>query len=173
MLTVDIQHASSAESLPSDEEIHSWALAALTAAGEHSSLNKSSLNNSSETNTEEKELSVRIVDPDEIQQLNRQYRDKDKPTNVLSFPCELPPGVEVPLLGDLIICAQVVKAEAAEQHKSEQSHWAHMVVHGTLHLLGYDHIDDTEADEMESLESKIIQQLGFPEPYAERESLEH
>lgn len=164
MLTVDIQHACSAESLPSDEEIHSWALAALNAAsGEDYSLQ----------DADEKELSIRIVDPEEIQQLNQQYRNKDKPTNVLSFPCELPPGVDVPLLGDLVICAQVVRDEAIEQRKSEVSHWAHMIVHGTLHLLGYDHIEDDEADQMESLETQIIQTLGFPEPYAERESLEH
>ncbi|VUD61627.1 Endoribonuclease YbeY [Thalassocella blandensis] len=164
MLTVDIQHACSAETLPSDEEIHSWALAALTAAqGE----------DSQSENASDKELSVRIVDAEEIQQLNRQYRDKDKPTNVLSFPCELPPGVDVPLLGDLVICAQVVRDEAIAQQKLEMSHWAHMVVHGTLHLLGYDHIEDAEAEEMESLESKILHTLGFPEPYAEREPLEH
>lgn len=111
------------------------------------------------------ELTIRIVDIEESQQLNHDYRGKDKPTNVLSFPFEAPPGIELDLLGDLIICRQVVEKEAIEQDKPQQAHWAHMVVHGTLHLLGYDHIDDDEAEEMESLETEILQSMGFEDPY--------
>jgi len=84
---------------------------------------------------------------------------------VLSFPFEAPPGIELPLLGDLIICRQVVEQEAAEQGKNPEAHWAHMVVHGTLHLLGYDHIEDEEAEEMEALETEIMLALGYPDPY--------
>lgn len=111
------------------------------------------------------EVTVRIVDEDESQQLNRDYRGKDKPTNVLSFPFETPPGMEIDLLGDLIICRQVVEREAVEQNKPLMAHWAHMVVHGSLHLLGYDHIEDDEAEEMESLETEIMQGMGFEDPY--------
>ncbi|MCL1123823.1 rRNA maturation RNase YbeY [Shewanella surugensis] len=116
---------------------------------------------------EEAELTIRIVGNEESQQLNFDYRGKDKPTNVLSFPFEAPPEIELPLLGDLIICAPVVAQEANAQNKTLQAHWAHMVVHGCLHLLGYDHIDDAEAEEMESLETQIITQLGFANPYQE------
>lgn len=111
------------------------------------------------------ELTIRIVDSEESHQLNHDYRGKDKPTNVLSFPFEVPPGVEINLLGDLVICKQVVEDEAAEQQKPLTAHWAHMVVHGSLHLLGYDHIQDDEAEEMESLETEIMQGLGFDDPY--------
>ncbi|MEZ8040287.1 rRNA maturation RNase YbeY [Vibrio sp. 1F263] len=111
------------------------------------------------------ELTVRIVDTQESHQLNHDYRGKDKPTNVLSFPFETPPGVELDLLGDLIICRQVVEKEAEEQSKPLLAHWAHMVVHGSLHLLGYDHIEDDEAEEMESLETEIMQTMGFEDPY--------
>ncbi|MBF4243964.1 rRNA maturation RNase YbeY [Vibrio anguillarum] len=119
---------------------------------------------------EQAEVTVRIVDSEESQQLNRDYRGKDKPTNVLSFPFEMPPGIELDLLGDLVICRQVVEQEADEQQKPLMAHWAHMVVHGSLHLLGYDHIDDDEAEEMESLETEILQKMGFEDPYiAEKE----
>ena len=111
------------------------------------------------------EITIRIVDQAESQQLNNTYRHKDKPTNVLSFPFESPIEIDVPLLGDLIICKQVVEAEAQEQHKSLTSHWAHMIVHGCLHLLGYDHILDEEAAEMENIEIDIMRQLGFDNPY--------
>lgn len=111
------------------------------------------------------EVTIRIVENEESQQLNRDYRGKDKPTNVLSFPFEAPPGIEIDLLGDLIICKQVVEAEAKEQNKPLSAHWAHMVVHGSLHLLGYDHIEDEEAEEMESIETEIMQKLGFDDPY--------
>lgn len=111
------------------------------------------------------EITIRIVDEAESQQLNHTYRQKNKPTNVLSFPFESPIDIEVPLLGDLIICKQVVEKEAQEQHKLLISHWAHMIVHGCLHLLGYDHIVDEEAEEMESIEIDIMKQLGFDDPY--------
>ncbi|RPE99329.1 rRNA maturation RNase YbeY [Vibrio crassostreae] len=114
---------------------------------------------------ENAELTVRIVDIQESHQLNHEYRGKDKPTNVLSFPFEAPPGIELDLLGDLIICRQVVEKEAEEQSKPLLAHWAHMVVHGSLHLLGYDHIEDDEAEEMESLETEIMQSMGFEDPY--------
>lgn len=115
------------------------------------------------------ELSIRIVDEAESQSLNHQYRGKDKPTNVLSFPADLPPELELPLLGDLVICAAVVEREAKEQNKALEAHWAHMAIHGCLHLIGYDHIDDQEAEEMEALESQLITRLGYPEPYPDDE----
>lgn len=115
---------------------------------------------------EQAEVTIRLVDEEESQSLNRDYRGKDKPTNVLSFPFEAPPGVELDLLGDLVICRQVVEKEAEEQNKDLFAHWAHMVVHGSLHLLGYDHINDEEAEEMESLEISIMNALGFDNPYA-------
>nr|WP_282557780.1 rRNA maturation RNase YbeY [Providencia burhodogranariea] len=111
------------------------------------------------------EVTIRIVDEEESQHLNLTYRGKDKPTNVLSFPFEAPPEVELSLLGDLIICRQVVEQEAIEQQKSAEEHWAHMVVHGCLHLLGYDHIEDEEAEEMEGLETEILAELGYADPY--------
>ncbi|HEY5718477.1 MAG TPA: rRNA maturation RNase YbeY [Motiliproteus sp.] len=111
------------------------------------------------------ELTIRIVDRTESQQLNHSYRGKDYPTNVLSFPFEVPEGIELNLLGDLVICAPVVVAEATEQNKPLAHHWAHMVIHGTLHLLGYDHIDEQEAEEMEALETRLLSQLNIPAPY--------
>jgi len=114
---------------------------------------------------EESEVTVRLVDEAESHDLNLTYRGKDKPTNVLSFPFEAPPGIELPLLGDLIICRQVVEQEAKEQEKPLEAHWAHMVVHGVLHLLGYEHEDEGDAEVMESLEDDILHTLGFPGPY--------
>ncbi len=111
------------------------------------------------------ELSIRIVDTDEGRMLNREYRGKDYATNVLSFPAELPPGVTLPLIGDLAICAPVVAREAAEQGKAARDHWAHLTVHGVLHLLGYDHIEDAEAEAMEALETRILAGLGIADPY--------
>ena len=111
------------------------------------------------------ELSIRIVGTREGRTLNRTYRDKDYATNVLSFPVELPPGVRLPLLGDLAICAPVVRREAAEQGKPAAHHWAHMTVHGVLHLLGYDHIVEADAVRMEALETRILKGLGVPDPY--------
>lgn len=117
----------------------------------------------------EAEVTIRLVDEAESNQLNLTYRGKDKPTNVLSFPFECPPGIELPLLGDLIICRQVVEREADEQNKPLLAHWAHMVVHGSLHLLGYDHIEDGEAEEMEALEVEFMQALGYDNPYQDDE----
>ena len=145
---VDLQIATeNIEGLPTEEQIVQWATAAVQPEGG------------------EVEMTVRIVDEAESHELNLTYRGKDRPTNVLSFPFECPDEVELPLLGDLVICRQVVEREAAEQEKPLMSHWAHMVVHGSLHLLGYDHIEDDEAEEMESLETQIMQGLGFDDPY--------
>lgn len=112
------------------------------------------------------ELTIRLVSAEESQALNCDYRGKDRPTNVLSFPFEAPPLVELSLLGDLIICHEVVEHEAAEQGKPLIDHYAHMVVHGTLHLLGYDHMEESEAERMEALERAILAALGIPDPYA-------
>ena len=111
------------------------------------------------------ELAIRIVDADEGRALNRDYRGKDYPTNVLSFPAGLPPGLRLPLIGDLAICAPVVLREAGEQGKPARDHWAHLTVHGVLHLLGYDHIDHRDADAMEALETRILASLGIADPY--------
>ncbi|MBD8511725.1 rRNA maturation RNase YbeY [Photobacterium sp. CAU 1568] len=145
---LDLQLATADESgMPTEADFQRWLEAAVTPF---------------QTETE---VTVRLVDEAESQALNSEYRGKDKPTNVLSFPFEAPPGVELELLGDLIICRQVVESEAREQSKPLFAHWAHMVVHGSLHLLGYDHIDDEEAEEMEALETEIMQGLGFANPY--------
>ena len=111
------------------------------------------------------EVSIEIVDQQTSQELNNTYRHKDKPTNVLSFPLELPEYVESELIGDLAICADVVEKEALEQNKPLLNHWAHMTIHGCLHLLGYDHVDEQEAEEMESLEVKLLAKLNIPNPY--------
>jgi probable rRNA maturation factor len=111
--------------------------------------------------------SVQIVSSDEMRELNQSWRGKDKPTNVLSFPMELPDEVELKMLGDVVLCPAVISTEAKQQHKPLLAHWAHMVVHGMLHLQGYDHIDDKQADEMEALEIRILNQLGFDNPYIE------
>ncbi|KOR40195.1 heat-shock protein [Xanthomonas oryzae] len=118
----------------------------------------------------EADLAVRVVDEKEGCSLNHHYCGKDYATNVLSFPAELPEGlpkgIKMPLLGDLVICAPVVAREAAEQGKSLAAHYAHLTVHGTLHLLGWDHDDDKEADAMEQLEREILADLGIDDPYA-------
>ena len=112
-----------------------------------------------------RELGVRVVGPAESRRLNARYRGKDKPTNVLSFPAvEMPAGPERPL-GDLVICPDVLRVEARAQRKSLRAHWAHLVVHGTLHLVGYDHEDCADADRMERREIAVLRRLGFPNPY--------
>ncbi len=111
------------------------------------------------------QVSIEIVDKATSQDLNKTYRGKDKPTNVLSFPLELPEFIKEDLIGDLAICAQVVEQEALEQNKLIINHWAHLTIHGTLHLLGYDHIDDVQAEEMETLEIKLLGQLDIKNPY--------
>jgi len=148
MITLDLQIAiNNSDALPTQEQFQSWVDAALA-------------------HTEKAwELTIRIVENNESRQLNSDYRGKDKPTNVLSFPFEVPEGIELPLLGDLVICAQVVEQEAIEQGKPSAHHWAHMVIHGCLHLLGYDHIEDNEAEEMEALEIELLKKLAISNPY--------
>ena len=109
--------------------------------------------------------SLLVATSAEIQDLNKQYRNKDKATNVLSFPVQLPEEVDVNLLGDIVLCPSVIKREAEQQSKSEESHWAHMVVHGMLHLQGYDHVKEDDAEEMEQLEIDILHKLGYENPY--------
>ena len=146
-MNVDIQRQTEAGQQPDDPDICSWATAAYL--GDNA----------------EMEMTVRIVDEDESSQLNQTYRHKSGSTNVLSFPFEQAPGIEVPLLGDLVICAPVVEREAIEQHKTAKAHWAHMVVHGTLHLQGYDHISPADSAQMEQLETDILARLGYSNPY--------
>ena len=114
---------------------------------------------------EEFQVSIEIVDKATSHDLNKTYRNKDKPTNVLSFPLELPEFVEEILIGDLAICAEVVIEEAKNQNKNLEHHWAHLTIHGCLHLLGYDHIDDDGAEEMEAIEVELLDKLGINNPY--------
>ncbi|MET1078683.1 MAG: rRNA maturation RNase YbeY [Pseudomonas sp.] len=156
MLELDLQRASDAEA-PSEAAFAQWCALALRQRSADS------------------ELTIRLVDEAEARELNRTYRHKDYATNVLSFPADVPEGpggvplLDIPLLGDLVICVQVVTREAAEQGKSLDAHWAHLVIHGCLHLLGYDHIDEDEALEMEHLEQQLLAELGHPDPYADEE----
>lgn len=152
---IDIEINSQHPLIPSQEKCEAW----ITAVLQHQKLNNA-------------EVSIYVVDEDEGRQINRDYRGKDYATNVLSFPADIPEEVGVPLLGDLVICAPVIEREAKEQHKDINAHWAHMLVHGSLHLLGYDHMEETEADLMEELETRLLQQLGFPPPYAVSETEE-
>ncbi|MFT3929643.1 MAG: rRNA maturation RNase YbeY [Spongiibacteraceae bacterium] len=154
-LRVDIDNASG-KKVPTNAAIKQWIGAAIDRHGENSGARR-----------DKAELSVRITDADEIKMLNQQYRGKDYATNVLSFPADLPPELKLPHLGDIVICAEVVEREAREQNKTSEAHWAHMLVHGTLHLLGYDHIDDAEAEIMEALEIDILRELNFANPYVE------
>ena len=152
--TVDVQIACSNNDVPPREEIEAWVARALEAAGQKFA--------------GQTELSVRVVDTEEIQDLNRDYREQDKPTNVLSFPGGPVQGLraeEATLIGDVVVCADVVSREAAEQGRPVAEHWAHMLVHRPLHLLGYDHGDAAEAAEMEGLEAKILGRYGLPDPY--------
>ena len=155
-LRVDIQTACS-NPVPTEVEIRRWIAAALDG----------------QATQEEVEISVRLVDGDEMAQLNATYRGKAGTTNVLSFPAELPDALALPLLGDIVICAPVVRAEAVQQGKNQQAHWAHMTVHGTLHLLGYDHLEEEEATIMEALETTILRTLSFSCPYDTAQSGEH
>lgn len=147
-INLDIQREVNA--LPKDDDLLKWLNAVLVF--EHHG---------------DTELTIRFVDEKESAELNEQYRNKKGSTNILSFPFESPAEVELDLLGDLVICSDVVKKEAREQHKNELAHWAHMVVHGTLHLLGYDHLTNTEANVMEEKEIKILSKLGYTDPYRE------
>ena len=152
-LQVDIQKAT-AEPVPDEEDIRHWISAAL------------------ENHPDDTELTVRIIDLDEMTDLNTNYRGKAGATNVLSFPADLPTDIKLPLLGDIVICAPVVAREAAEQNKTQDAHWAHLLVHGTLHLLGYDHIDESEAVQMEAMETAILATLNYPCPYSATSAME-
>lgn len=150
MLELDLQRVSQAEA-PSEEDFRRWCELALRQRSADS------------------ELTIRLVDESEGRELNRTWRQKDYATNVLSFPADVPDEfLDIPLLGDLVICVPVVAREAAEQGKPLAAHWAHLVIHGCLHLLGYDHIEDAEAEEMENLERQLLAELGHPDPYAEQ-----
>ncbi len=147
---VHLAYAVARRGVPSVTSFQRWVAAALQGARHHAPA----------------ELSIRIVDAREGRSLNHRYRGKDYATNVLSFPVELPRGVTSPLLGDLVICASVVAREAREQHKLPRNHYAHLSVHGVLHLLGYDHMHDAEATQMETLETRILATLDVADPYA-------
>ena len=150
MLELDLQIASQAQQLPSAAQFRAWCEVALR------------------QRTADSELTIRLVDEAEGRELNHSYRHKDYATNVLSFPADVPDELlDIPLLGDLVICAPVVEREAGEQGKSLEAHWAHLVIHGCLHLLGYDHIEEAEAEEMEALERTLLAELGHPDPYAD------
>lgn len=146
-LELTVEDASGVPGVPAEAEFRRWAEAALSGR------------------RAEAELAIRVVDEAESAELNSRYRGKVGPTNVLSFVAELPTGVPLSVLGDLVICAPVVAREAREQGKTAEAHWAHLVVHGCLHLLGFDHEAETEAKAMESLERRILAGLGFPDPY--------
>ena len=145
-LDIVVQNATSFSPVPSDRQFARWVSATLCNHGDA-------------------ELLIRLVDRQEIRQLNTRYRHQNKATNVLSFPADLPEELGLALLGDIIICAPIVAAEARKQHKIAEAHWAHLTIHGLLHLLGHDHQIEQEASEMESLEVRILQSLGFPDPY--------
>ncbi|CDI01055.1 putative metal-dependent hydrolase [Candidatus Competibacter denitrificans Run_A_D11] len=149
-LDLDLQIALDMPGLPAEADLHRWAEAALVGADYQ----------------KDAELTIRIVNEAEITALNESYRHKQGPTNVLSFPFEPPPEIVTPLLGDIVICAPVVLHEAINQGKAVAAHWAHLVAHGVLHLLGYDH-DEEQAEAMESLEVRILEGLGYPDPYGE------
>ena len=152
---LEIQRACPDNGLPTDTQLTRWADAALQAASAEQT----------------GEITVRLVEAGESQALNAEYRGRNYPTNVLSFPFEMPEGLPAEampdILGDLVICAEVVAREAGEQGKTGEAHWAHMLVHGVLHLLGYDHQDDTQAHDMETLETEILASLGYNDPYQE------
>jgi probable rRNA maturation factor len=145
--TIDVQFAVDNAKVPGTEQFTVWANAALGSVDTDS------------------ELTIRVVDETEGAQLNEAWREKNGPTNVLSFPAELAEEIQPKLLGDIVICAPVVAREAREQDKTAEAHWAHMVIHGTLHLLGYDHIDNKDAERMESLEIEILNTLDLDNPY--------
>jgi probable rRNA maturation factor len=151
---IEIQNAADADDVPEPPELGAWAEAALAAVERPGTA-----------------ITVRIVDAEEGRALNRDFRGRDYATNVLSFPFpELPPEAMAelggPYIGDLAICAEVVTREAGEQGKPVDAHWAHLIVHGVLHLAGYDHQTDDEARRMETRECAILADLGFPDPYS-------
>ena len=148
-LELELQSTLESAAIPPEQEFRYWAEAAL--AGHR----------------EEAELVIRLVDEAESRELNSRYRGIDAPTNILSFPASVPEVVETALLGDLLIAVPVVEREAQQQGKRIEAHWAHLVVHGVLHLLDYTHSDAQDAAIMERLEQEIMAGLGFPDPYAE------
>ena len=145
MISVEVQRAFESSAIPSNEQFQAWAAVVATKS--------------------DQVISIRIVDEDEITKLNEKYRKKSATTNVLAFPAEIPAGVDLPFIGDIVMCAPIVAKQAAEQGKSPASHWAHMTLHGILHLQGYDHIDAADAEIMESLEVQLMHKLGFANPY--------
>ena len=153
-VTVDVQIASDAGDLPDEEQLRQWVESALQA--------------SNESSAGVFEISVRLVDENEIRELNKRYRQQDKATNVLSFPFDELDGLpeeSIRPLGDLVICAPVVTREASQQDKATLDHWAHMVIHGTLHLLGHDHEHEAQAAIMETFEMNILREFGIENPY--------
>ena len=163
-IMVDVQLALdeiSSVKLPGNKLIQQWATAAIDGAIENKNQKKNS----------EMQMTVRVVEETEISFLNKKFRHKSGATNILSFPFVPPQGIPMDeilySLGDLVVCATVVDKEAKEQHKKNIAHWAHIIIHGTLHLMGFDHQNEKEARDMESLETKIMFELGFPDPYAE------
>ena len=152
-VTLSLQKATTHKDTPSSKEFKTWIITALETAGFVKAC----------------EINIRLVDEAESQALNLQYRGKDKPTNVLSFPSELPSEILDALkrepLGDMVICVPVMHREAQEQHKTTTAHWAHLTIHSTLHLLGFDHIKEQEAEEMEALEILALQKIGYQNPY--------
>lgn len=152
--TIQVQLASDEAAIPGEDEIRHWVMTTLAAANEDAA-----------------EVSVRIVDAEEMRALNRDYREKDAPTNVLSFPAGpiagLPADTSTPL-GDVVVCASVVQEEARRQGKAIGDHWAHLLVHGTLHLLGFDHVGERDTAAMEALETKILRAEGVADPYSDR-----
>jgi probable rRNA maturation factor len=147
-LALEIQRASPGP-VPAEEDVRRWIAATLERLGRR----------------DDAEICVRLVGVTEMAALNRQYRGRSGPTNVLSFPSDLPPELGLPLLGDIVICAPVVDSEAEQQGKPRSAHWAHMLVHGTLHLLGYDHVAEPDAGEMEAIETAVMASLDYPCPY--------
>lgn len=151
---IDLQHACEEDTIPvSDESLIAWATLPL------------------KQQTDSAELTVRLVPVAEIISLNTLYRNQPKATNVLAFPAEVPPGIELeyPLLGDVVICPEILLQESIEQQKALEHHWAHIVIHGVLHLLGFDHIDDNDAKIMQAEEVNLLAQLGFANPYHEED----
>jgi probable rRNA maturation factor len=159
---VDVQIESTAAGIPTVSELVEWIRRAIRLAAPDRAL----------------EVTLRVTDKAEIQQLNREYRQHDRPTNVLSFPADLPEGPWLEamndnpvtgtghkLLGDIVVCAEVLAEEATEQGKRIGDHWAHMLVHGCLHLLGYDHEEESDAARMEALEARILGAYGIADPY--------
>lgn len=151
-VSIDLQIATeeTLKDYPSLEKMELWAQTALTEGGR----------------TQDSELTIRMVDSEEIHELNRDYRNVDRPTNILSFPFEMPEGIEtLPLIGDLVICKAVLEKECTEQHKTLEEHFCHLIIHGCLHLIGYDHIKEDEAKIMEGHEIKALAKLGYKNPY--------